>query len=165
MGNNNPLNSDIIFRRTTLIVRDIEESLNLYQKILGMESIYDHVYTHGEKTIRLIFLKTVDEYVGAIGLVDYAYDDPNAEVKQKPVKREGFTPQNTVLVFNTNDLDSRWEEIAKMKSIEIIQDPTITEYPSYDGEDVIRVNVSKFYDPDGYLVELNHIVSGMDKDS
>jgi len=25
------------------------------------------------------------------------------------------------------------------------------------------VNVSKFYDPDGYLVELNHIVSGMDK--
>ena len=34
MGNNNPLNSDIIFRRTTLIVRDIKESLNLYQKIL-----------------------------------------------------------------------------------------------------------------------------------
>ena len=164
MENNNPLNSDIIFRRTTLIVRDIEESLNLYQKILGMESIYDHVYTHGEKTIRLIFLKTVDEYVGAIGLVDYAYDDPNAEVKQKPVKREGFTPQNTVLVFNTNDLDSRWEEITDMKSIEIIQEPTITEYPSYDGEDVIRVNVSKFYDPDGYLVELNHIVSGMSKD-
>ncbi len=51
-----------------------------------------------------------------------------------------------------------------MNSIEIIQDPTITEYPSYDGGDVIRVNVSKFYDPDGYLVELNHIVSGMDKD-
>ena len=91
MGNN-PLNSDIVFRRTTLIVRDIEDSLNLYEKCLGMESIYDQVYTHGEKTIRLIFLKTVDEHIGVIGLVDYAYDDPNAEVKQKPVKREGFTP-------------------------------------------------------------------------
>ena len=55
-------------------------------------------------------------------------------------------------------------EINKMNSIEIIQEPTITEYPSYDGGDVIRVNVSKFYDPDGYLVELNHIVSGMDKE-
>lgn len=163
MSNDNPLNSDIIFRRTTLIVRDIEESLNLYQKCLGMESIYDQVYTHGEKTIRLIFLKTVDEHIGVIGLVDYAYDDPNAEVKQKPVKREGFTPQNTVLVFNTNDLDTRWNTIKHMDSIEIIQEPTLTEYPSYDGQDVIRVNVSKFYDPDGYLVELNHIVSGMDK--
>ena len=95
--NNNPLNSDIIFKVNNIIVCDIEESLNLYQKILGMESIYDHVYTHGEKTIRLIFLKTVDEYVGVIGLSDYAYDDPNAEVKQKPIRREGFTPQNTVL--------------------------------------------------------------------
>ena len=70
MGKDNPLNSDIIFRRTTLIVRDIEESLNLYGNILGMESIYDQVYTHGEKTIRLIFLKTVDENIGVIGLVD-----------------------------------------------------------------------------------------------
>ena len=70
MGKDNPLNSDIIFRRTTLIVRDIEESLNLYRSILGMESIYDQVYTHGEKTIRLIFLKTVDENIGVIGLVD-----------------------------------------------------------------------------------------------
>ena len=129
-----------------------------------MESIKYHVYTHGDKTFRLIFQITVDEYVGVIGLVDYAYDDPNAEVKQKPIRREGFTPQNTVLVFNTNDLDSRWEEINKMNSIEIIQEPTITEYPSYDGGDVIRVNVSKIYDTDGYLVELNHIVSGMDKD-
>ena len=82
MGKDNPLNSDIIFRRTTLIVRDIEESLNLYGNILGMESIYDQVYTHGEKTIRLIFLKAVDENIGVIGLVDYAYDDSNAEVKQ-----------------------------------------------------------------------------------
>jgi hypothetical protein len=135
MRNNNALNSEIIYRRTTLIVRDIDESLSLFLKILGMEGGYDHVYTHGEKTIRVIFLKTVDEYVGVIGFVDYAYDDPNSEVKQKPVKREGFTPQNTVLVFNTNDLDSRWEEINKMKSIEIIQEPTITEYPSYDREE------------------------------
>lgn len=60
-------------------------------------------------------------------------------------------------------MDSRWDAIKKMDSIEIIQEPTLTEYPSYNGQDVIRVNVSKFYDPDGYLVELNHIVSGMDK--
>ena len=37
MEKNNPLNSDIIFRRSTLIVRVIEESLNLYRNILGMD--------------------------------------------------------------------------------------------------------------------------------
>ena len=75
MGNNNPLNSDIVFRRTTLIVRDIEDSLNLYEKCLGMESIYDQVYTHGEKTIRLIFLKTVDEHIGCLLYTSDAADE------------------------------------------------------------------------------------------
>ena len=75
MGKDNPLNSDIIFRRTTLIVRDIEESLNLYGNILGMESIYDQVYTHGENYL-IDLLKAVDENIGVIGLVDYAYDVP-----------------------------------------------------------------------------------------
>ena len=33
-----------------------------------------------------IDLKTVDENIGVIGLVDYAYDDPNARLN-KPVRK------------------------------------------------------------------------------
>ena len=75
--------------------------------------------------------------------------------------KEGFTPQNTVLVFNTNDLESRWAKVTSMPGIEIIQEPTYTEYPSYDGSSVIKVSVSKFYDPDGNLVELNQILNAI----
>ena len=46
-----------------------------------------------------------------------------------------------------------------MPGIEVIQEPTYTEYPSYDGSSVIKVSVSKLYDPDGNLVELNQILN------
>ena len=44
------------------------------------------------------------------------------------------------------------------EGIKIISPPKLTTYPSYDGENVIRVKVSKFYDPDGFLVELNQLL-------
>jgi hypothetical protein len=40
-------------------------------------------------------------------------------------------------------------------SVEAINGPTYTEDPGDDGADVIRVNVSRFYDADRFLVELN----------
>ncbi len=39
--------------------------------------------------------------------------------------------------------------------VQVINGPTYTEYPSYDGTSTIRVNVTRFYDPDGFLVEYN----------
>ena len=76
-------------------------------------------------------------------------------MKKKPVRKEGLTPQNMVLVFNTSGLEKRWKIIIDTPGIEVIQKPKYTEYPSYDGSSVIKVNVSKFYDPDGNLVEFN----------
>jgi len=32
-------------------------------------------------------------------------------------------------------------------------------YPSYDGADTIKVMVSKFYDPDGFIVEFNKLLT------
>ena len=67
----------LLLRRTTLIVRDIEESLKLYRDGLGMELIYDqeinrpHSTEDREQRLRLIFLKASHDYVGVIGLIDY----------------------------------------------------------------------------------------------
>ena len=62
---------EIVFRRTTLIVRNIETSLKLYKDALGMEVVYDNILTSRDGSqSRLIFLKTKDEHVGILGLWD-----------------------------------------------------------------------------------------------
>ena len=155
----------VIFRRTTLIVHDIEESMLLYRDAMGMSVIYDNIIKRphpegeGEQHIRLVFLKATHEHVGVIGLVDYEYNNKDKIKKEK--RREGFTTQNAVLLFNTNSLMDNFEKIKDVPGVEIVKEPGIRKYPSYDGSDVIEVLVSIFYDPDGFLVEYNQILSGM----
>ena len=160
----NPKDQALIFRRTTLIIRDIEKSLALYRDAMGMEIIYDqiinrpHPFKKGEQqNLRLIFLKALDQFQGVLGLIDYDYGDENKV--DIPVRKEGFVPQNVVLLFNSNDLDARFEKIKAVPDVEIIAEPKITKYPSYDGKDTLEVMVSKFYDPDGFIVEFNKLLS------
>jgi hypothetical protein len=47
----NQLDQDILFRRTTFIVSDINKSLFLYKNLLGMGKIYDNFYIHNKKAI------------------------------------------------------------------------------------------------------------------
>lgn len=151
----------LTLRRQTLIVRDIERSLRLYRDAIGMEVIYDniirrpHATEAREQQIRLVFLKASDEFIGVLGLVDYEHNNPEHPAHAKPVRREGFTPGNSVLLFNTTELDERWPMIEAAEGVEVIGGPTYREYPSYDGTSTIRVNVTTFYDADGFLVEFN----------
>ena len=155
----------LTMRRTTLIVRDIEASLKLYRDGLGMEVIYDeeinrpHSSEDREQRLRLIFLKASHDYVGVIGLIDYEYGYPNHPAHTKPVRREGFTPGNAVLLFNTDSLEEKWPIIETAPGVEIISKPKLTEYPGYGGVGKIRVMVSKFYDADGYILEVNQILT------
>ena len=151
----------LTLRRQTLIVRDIEKSLRLYRDAIGMEVIYDNIIRRPHRTedrqqeIRLVFLKANNDFIGVLGLVDYEYNNPDHPAHAKPVRKEGFTPGNSVLLFNTTELDERWPLIEAVEGVEVIGGPTYTEYPSYDGSSVIRVNVTRFYDADGFLVEFN----------
>ena len=159
-----PFDAELILRRQTLIVRDIEASLALYRDALGMEVIYDqeinrpHPSQDRTQKLRLIFLKATHSFVGVLGLIDYEYGYPDHPAHQKPVRHEGFTPGNSILIFNTTDLDAKWRSIVNKEGIKIISPPKLTKYPSYDGEGILRVKVSKFYDPDGFLVELNQLL-------
>ena len=155
----------LLLRRTTLIVRDIEASLKLYRDGLGMEVIYDeeinrpHSSEDREQRLRLTFLKASHDYVGVIGLIDYEYGYPDHPAHTKPVRREGFTPGNAILLFNTDGLEEKWATIENAPGVEIISKPKLTEYPGYGGKGKIRVLVSKFYDADGYILEVNQILS------
>ena len=155
----------LTMRRTTLIVRDLEASLKLYRDGLGMEVIYDeeinrpHSSEDREQRLRLIFLKASHDYVGVIGLIDYEYGYPDHPAHTKPVRREGFTPGNAVLLFNTDSLEEKWPIIETAPGVEVISKPKLTEYPGYGGVGKIRVLVSKFYDADGYILEVNQILT------
>ena len=154
----------LLFRRTTLVVRDIETSLTLYRDGLGMEVIYDqeinrpHSSEDREQRLRLIFLKASHDYVGVIGLIDYEYGYPDHPAHTKPVRREGFTPGNAILLFNIEELEEKWSTIESAPGVEIISKPKLTSYPGYGGVGEIRVLVSKFYDADGYILEVNQIL-------
>jgi len=157
VGKSDPLT----LRRQTLIVRDIEKSLALYRDAIGMTVIYDNIIRRPHRTegrqqeIRLVFLKANSDYIGVLGLVDYEYNNPDHPVHAKPLRHEGFTPGNSVVLFNTTELEDRWRMIESTPGVEVINGPTYTEYPSYDGSSTIRVTVTRFYDPDGFLVEYN----------
>jgi len=167
--NGNPIESaadfPLLLRRTTLIVRDIETSLALYRDGLGMEVIYDqeitrpHSIEDREQKLRLIFLKASHDYVGVIGLIDYEYGYPDHPAHSKPVRREGFTPGNAILLFNVEGLETKWPIITSAPGVEIISVPKLTTYPGYGDNGEIRVLVSKFYDADGYILEVNQILS------
>ena len=159
-----PFDEKLVLRRQTLVVRDIEKSLALYRDAIGMEVIYDQVIkrplsgSDREQVLRLIFLKASNQYTGVLGLVDYEYGYPNHPAHTKPIRHEGFTPGNSILVFNSNELSESWPLIEKSPGVKIITKPKLTTYPGYGGEGFIRVMVSKFYDPDGFLVEMNQLL-------
>ncbi|MEM6806283.1 MAG: VOC family protein [Bacteroidota bacterium] len=159
----NPEDYPLILRRTTLIVRDIEKSLALYKDAIGMETIYDniikrkHPTEEGEQELRLVFLKANHAYFGVLGLLEYDYKKENKVLK--PIRKEGFTAQNSILLFNTHEMDAHYEKIKNTPGVEIITEPSLRKYPGYDGKGVIEVKVSTFYDPDGFLVEYNQPLS------
>lgn len=160
-----PKDFPLVFRRTTLIVRDIEKSLELYRDAIGMEVIYDnllkrpHPTEEREQVLRLVFLKATNSFYGVLGLLEYDYENPDKV--EKPIRREGFTAQNVVLLFNSSNQETQFKKIKKIPGIEILGEPTLVKYPSYDGKSFTRVMVSKFYDPDGFIVEFNKLLDNL----
>ena len=160
-----PKDYPLVFRRTTLIVRDVEKSLELYRDAIGMEVIYDnliprpHPTEDREQQLRLVFLKATNSFYGVLGLLEYDYGNVNKPLK--PIRREGFTAQNIVLLFNSANQETQFQKIKKIQGIEILGEPTLVKYPGYNGKDEIRVMVSKFYDPDGFIVEFNKVLDNL----
>jgi catechol 2,3-dioxygenase-like lactoylglutathione lyase family enzyme len=150
----------IDLRRTTLIVSDIELSLKLYRDVLGFTVIYDNMIrtprtakTDAEADLarRLVFVRANDDYIGIIGLLQYT-NPVKVPRKAEPIP---FSPGSAVLLFTTEDLDKKFAAVREIPGIEILQEPVDVTYPPYAGGNAIEVRTSSFYDPDGFLVELN----------
>lgn len=153
----------IDLRRTTLIVRDIERSLEFYRDALGLQVIYDNLIRTprdaadddaATRALRLVFLRANDDYVGIVGLLQY----------RKPVKAapnqgdEPFSTGSIVLLFNSHDLEAAFARARTVNGVRVLSEPALTNYPSYDGSGTIPVMVSVLTDPDGFVVELNQLL-------
>ncbi len=152
-------------RRTTLVVRDVDRSLALYRDALGMTLSYDNMIRtprdaktdeESEVSRRLAFLQANDDFIGVLGLLEY-----RKPRKTQPVSDLAFEPGTTVMVFNVNDLDERWDAVVAVPGVEVLSEPTETSYPSYDGKSTISVRVSVIRDPDGFILELNQLLSAL----
>ncbi len=152
----------IDLRRTTLIVRDMDRSLALYRDALGMTVAYDQMLTSprleraggdGVNRSRLVLLRANNGFIGMLGLWQFL-DGPQAAAPPAP----SFAPGEIVLLFNADDLDQRFPQVAATPGVTVISPPTPRTYPSANGD--IHVMVSMVTDPDGHIVELNRLVSG-----
>lgn len=154
---------DIDLRRTTLIVSDVDNSLKFYRDALGFEVIYDNMIrtprtaksdAEAEVSRRLVFVRANDDYIGIIGLLEYT----KPRVPVRAPEPEAFSTGSAVLLFTTTDLARRFPKAAAVPGVEVLDPPTETSYPSYDGGAPLKVRVSTLRDPDGFLVELNEFI-------
>ena len=150
-------------RRTTIITRNIENSLRLYRDVIGLRVNYDAVVTMSGVALpagqpgaraRLVLLNGNDPFIGWIGLMEWL-DPPLADPGPYP-RRMG--PGGVVLVTNTDDVDGRCAAAAQVPGVVMTAPPRMQEYPGRNGGPPIRVHGCNFFDPDGILVEMNQLL-------
>ena len=148
----------IDLRRTTLLVRDIDRSRELYQDALGLSVVYDQEIGGGvdedeqPPTSRLVLLRANDDFIGAIGLYQRYHDpEPPAVENRRPVAGD------PIIVINASDLEARFERIRNAAGVTVHTEPELREYPSPDGG-TIPVMFSAIHDADGFFIEINNIL-------
>lgn len=155
----NPLD----FRRTSLIVKDMEKSLALYRDALGMTVVYDQELTSpglkqrygadGKNRSRLVLMQANDSFIGMLGLWQFLDQTSKDKAMHDGVD---FTPGEIIMVFNTTTLDQTFPLAEVAPGVNVIKEPSERRYPSEAGE--IVVMVSMLSDNDGHILELNQML-------
>jgi len=150
-------------RRTTIIVRNMENSLRLYRDVVGMKVNYDTVVETSGVALpagkpgakaRLVLLNANDPFIGWIGLMEWL--DPPLADPGPYSKRMG--PGGVVIVMNTDDVDGRCAAAKAVAGVTLTAEPRPQAYPGRNGGPTIRVRGCNFFDPDGILIEMNQIL-------
>ena len=150
-------------RRVTLIVRNMENSLQLYRDTLGLKVNYDAVLPMSGVALpagqpgakaRLVLLNSNDPFIGWIGLMEWL--DPRLPDPGPYPKR--MTVGGHVIVTKTDDVDGRCAAAAKIPNVTMTAPPRLQEYPGRNGAPPIKVKGCNFFDPDGTLIELNQLL-------
>jgi len=147
-----------IVKRTTLIVRSIERSLEFYRDVLGLSVWYDDEIVlsgkglaagaAGDRT-RLIILKAQDAVVGMIGLLQFT--DPPLPPPEKERTRLGIG--DIVFVLQSDDVADVHRRMLAFGA-RIHAEPHEFRVRGADGAELSMISLS-CWDPDGYFLEIN----------
>ena len=146
-----------IVKRTTLVVRDMQQSLAFYRDILGMTVWYDDEVVlsgvglaagkAGDRT-HLVIMKCDDPVVGMIGLLEFT--EPRLEAPPLP---SAVGIGSIVFVWQSDDVQAVFAKL-KAAGARIHAEPHSFEITGHDGTHLKMTSIS-FFDPDGYFIEMN----------
>ncbi|WND03485.1 VOC family protein [Temperatibacter marinus] len=152
-----------ILRRTTLKVRDMDQSIAFYEQVIGMKKYYDNELTlEGDllpgcekgDVIRLVIMQGEDDYMGMIGLMEWLSP-------KHPAPEVAFTFDYGMPVFVTAVEDAEIAFSNAKKNGCVIRAPlTEAEYPAPNGQGTVKVRSVGVFDPDGHFFELNQRLAG-----
>jgi len=151
------------FRRLSLIVEDIDESLKLYRDVLEFKVNYDAEVTMSGVALpagepgakaRLVLISSNDSWVGWIGMLQWL--DPKLPPREDKFARMGIG--DPIVVFNTEKVDEHCEQAAALPGIKVTAEASNTVYPARAGGKPITVRTCYLFDRDGYFIELNKVL-------
>ena len=151
-----------IIKRTTLIVRNIDQAAAWYENVLGMTKWMDVPFTlsgnqlatgkKGDQT-RLTIMKAQDDVIGMIGLLEWV--DPKRE--DVPADLPTEIPFGApIFVVAAEDCRATVER-ARAAGSRIHSEPLDWSVTGADGKVKDMVGAS-FWDLDGYFYEVNQLV-------
>lgn len=150
-----------IIKRTTLIVRDMQASVQWYKDVLGLSIYMDsEVVLSGEgfaagkanDLTHLVILQAEDPVIGMIGLLQWL-DPPLPAPDDIP---RTVTYGNPTFVVSSDNVHAAWEQ-ALLLGTHVQAPPHDWSIKGANGMIKHFIGVSLF-DPDGYFYELNELV-------
>jgi len=153
-------------KRTTLIVRDIEESVQWYQQVMGMTVWMDTDFTlSGEglaagnagDVTHLTIMQANDPVIGMIGLLQWL-DPPLPAPDEIPTS---VTYGNPTFVVEAEDANASFKAAERLGT-RVHSAPHEWSTRGHDGRIKHFLSVSLF-DPDGYFYECNQVLKITDE--
>lgn len=146
-----------ILRRTTIVVRDLDQSIAFYRDGIGLRVGWDRETVLGDAIPlapgargRFATVMGEDEVIGMIGLLQVV-DPPMAA---PPVSAaEGLSVGATIFVIGTEDCDGVHDRLAALGA-RIYKAPYDQELKGRDGQP-IKMRSMAAWDPDGHFLEIN----------
>ena len=154
-----PQPDGFVIRRTTLIVNDVDVSLDVYRNGLGLETWYDQEMEIGGQVlpagqpgsrVRVAILKCEAPDTGMLGIMGFI----QPPIEPPPSMRTELTIGDVVFVTTARDDLGRLHANLERLPCRIHSQPIADEVTGADGA-TIRLTTMSFFDPDGYFFELN----------
>ena len=143
-------------KRSTIIVKDMEQSLKYYRDLLGMEVFFQgdignpgasQLMGHRISGLRMVVLTVGDSQLGMVGLMELKDPDPPL---QATAWSHAVKTGETILVIPTDNMRALHERMLT-EGYTVVTAPTRMDVPNRP-----EIHEMMARDPDGVIINLTH---------